>query len=57
VVHSDRPKHAYLHPMPDSRIRHVAQAELLKMQKIGQFPDEPVKIGGTQIHYVASQTY
>ncbi len=25
-------------------------AELLKLQEIGQFPDDPVKIEGTQIH-------
>ncbi len=36
---------------------HVAQAELLKLQKSGQFPDEPVRIKGAQIHYVTSQTY
>jgi hypothetical protein len=35
----------------------IAQAELLKMKKNGQFPDEPVKIKDTQIHYVNSQTY
>jgi hypothetical protein len=35
---------------------YVAQAELLKLQRSGQFPDELVKIEGTQIHYVASQT-
>jgi hypothetical protein len=34
-----------------------AQAELLKLQKSGQIPDQPVKIEGAQIHYVASQTY
>ncbi len=33
---------------------HVAQAELLKLPKSGQFPDELVKIQGAQIHYVAS---
>jgi hypothetical protein len=26
-----------------------AQAELLKLQKCGQFPDEPVKMKGAQI--------
>ena len=31
---------------------HVAQAELLKLQKSGQFPDESVRIKGAQIHYV-----
>ncbi len=35
----------------------IAQAELLKMQKSGQFPDEPVRIKGSQIHYVNDQTY
>jgi hypothetical protein len=30
----------------------VAEAELLKLQKIGKFPDEPVRIKGAQIHYV-----
>ena len=35
----------------------IAQAELLKLQKSGQFPDEPVRIKGAQIHYVTSQTY
>ena len=34
---------------------HVAQDELLKLQKSGQFPDELVKIEGAQIHYVASE--
>jgi hypothetical protein len=34
-----------------------AQAELLKLQKSGQFPDEIEKIKVAQIHYVASQTY
>jgi hypothetical protein len=29
---------------------HVAQAELLKLPKSGQFPDELVKIEGAQIH-------
>jgi hypothetical protein len=33
---------------------HVAQAELLKLQKSVQFPDELVKIEGAQIHYVVS---
>ena len=33
---------------------HVAQAELLKLPKSGQFPDELVKIEGAQIHCVAS---
>ena len=30
----------------------IAQAELLKLQKTGQFPDDPVRIKDTQIHYV-----
>ena len=30
----------------------VAQAELLRLQHSGQFPDELVKIEGAQIHYV-----
>ena len=34
----------------------IAQAELLKLQKSGQFPDEPVRIKGAQIHYVDSVT-
>jgi hypothetical protein len=28
------------------RNRHVTQSELLKMQKTGQFPDDPVRIKG-----------
>ncbi len=35
----------------------VTQAELLKLQKSGQFPDEPVRIKVTRIHYVICQTY
>jgi hypothetical protein len=35
----------------------IVEAELLKLQKIGQFPDELVRIKGEQIHYVTSQTY
>jgi hypothetical protein len=35
----------------------MEEAELLKLQKSGQFPDELVKIEDVQIHYVASQTY
>ncbi len=31
--------------------------ELLKLQKIGQFPDEPVRIKFWQIHYVSGLTY
>ena len=34
----------------------ITEAEHLKLQKSFQFPDELVKIEGTQIHYVASQT-
>ena len=30
----------------------IPQAELLKLQKNGQFPNEPVRIKGAQIHYV-----
>jgi hypothetical protein len=33
------------------------EGELLNLQKSGQFPDEFVKIGDTQIHCVNSQTY
>ena len=29
----------------------LALAELLKLQESGQFPDEPVKIEGAQIHH------
>jgi hypothetical protein len=35
----------------------IVQDELLKLQKSGQFPDEPVKITGAQMHYVNTQTY
>jgi hypothetical protein len=35
----------------------IAQAELLKLQKSGEFPDELVKTEGAQIHYVNAQTY
>ena len=35
----------------------IAQAELLKLQKSGQFPDETVRINDTPVHYVNSQTY
>ncbi len=34
----------------------VAQAELLKLQKSGQFSDDLVRIEGAQIHCVASRT-
>ena len=30
----------------------IALAELLKLQKSGQFADEPVRIKGAPIHYV-----
>jgi hypothetical protein len=33
------------------------QAELLKLQKSGQFPDELVKMEDAQGQYVAFQTY
>ena len=36
---------------------HVAQAELLTLQKSGQFPDELVKIEGAQIHCVSVVYY
>ncbi len=35
----------------------VAQDELQKLQKSGQFPDEFVKIEDTQIHCVTSRTH
>ncbi len=35
---------------------HVAQTDLLKLQKSGQFPDELVKRECAQIHCVSSQT-
>ncbi len=35
----------------------ITQDELLKLQKRGQFPDEPVRIKDTPIHYVNIQTY
>ena len=35
----------------------ITEGELLKMKKIGQFPDDPVKIKDKQIHYVNTQTY
>jgi len=35
----------------------IAQAELLKLQKNGQFPDESVTIEDAQIHHVNAQTY
>jgi hypothetical protein len=33
------------------------QETFLTLQNIGQFPDEPVRIKGVQIHYVNTQTY
>ena len=36
---------------------YVAQAELLKLRKSGQFPDEPVGIKFWQIHHVTGLTY
>ncbi len=33
----------------------VVQTELLKLQKIGQFPDEPVRIKVGRIHHVISK--
>ena len=33
------------------------EAELLSLQKNGQFPDDLVQIEGAQIHCVTSQTY
>jgi hypothetical protein len=46
-------------PHGDSGTDHcwIVQAEFLKMQKSGQFPDELVKIEATQSHYVVSRTY
>jgi hypothetical protein len=35
----------------------VAQAELLNLQRSGQFPDELVKKEDKQVHYEVSQTY
>ena len=35
----------------------VITLDELKLQEIGQFPDESVKIEGTQIHSVDGQTY
>ena len=35
----------------------VSLAELLKQQESGQFPDEPAKIKGTQIHSVDVRQY
>jgi hypothetical protein len=35
----------------------IDKTELLKLQKSGQFPDDPVKIKDAQIHDVNSQTY
>jgi hypothetical protein len=33
----------------------IVQTELLKLQKIGQCPDEPVRIKVGRIHHVISQ--
>jgi hypothetical protein len=33
-----------------------ALAELLKLQKNGQFPDDPVRVKVQQIHYVTSHS-
>ncbi len=33
------------------------QVEILNLKKNGQFPDDPVRIKVSQIHYVNSQTY
>ncbi len=35
----------------------ITEAELLKMKKSGQFPDETVRIKGAPIHYVNTQKY
>jgi hypothetical protein len=35
----------------------VVEVELLKLKKNVQFPDAPVRIKGTEIHYVTFQTY
>ena len=35
----------------------VVQAELLKLEKSRQFPDEPVRIKGAPVHYVKAPTY
>ena len=36
---------------------HVAEVELLNLQKNGQFPDDLVKIEDAKIHCVTYQTY
>jgi hypothetical protein len=42
-----------------SRLRpvhgHVSQVEILKVEKRGQFPNDPVRIKRTQIQYVTFQ--
>ncbi len=38
-------------PRDESESRLIALAELLKLQGIGHFPDEPVKIEDVQIHH------
>jgi hypothetical protein len=35
----------------------IELTELLKLQKRGQFPDDPVRIKFREIHYVTSQKY
>ncbi len=35
----------------------MGECVLLNLQKIGQFPDEPVRIKGSPVHYVNTQTY
>ena len=35
----------------------IAQVELLKIKKNGQFPDEPIRIKDTPVQYVNTQTY
>ena len=37
--------------------RLIVLDELLKLEEIGQFPDDPLKIEGTQIHRGDDQTY
>ncbi len=46
-------------PIDGSETDHgsIVQGQLLKLQKNGQFPDEPVRIKGVPIHYVTSRTY
>jgi hypothetical protein len=35
----------------------LTKNEAVVLQKSGEFPDEPVRIKGSQIHDVTSQTY